>query len=216
MLTCRRASPHLCDHDDPGEKGHQVDHDNSNVSTMAAATFSTSTSSLRASQSQAPSYNYANSTLTQLPNIDIPFEDLRKRMNEFTLRFDAFLEQGRKRVLNEHNEFKAKLSELQGERRSQDCVLGMANVFDQTTTNRRAAQLLLCHRNWHHSSTWSLASSPRSKKSRHRYRILKHVNPHSSSNEIGCDNRFNKHRGRSKVGWQLSENTRRNKTVSRL
>ena len=35
-------------------------------------------------------------------------------MNEFTLRFDTFLEQGRRRVLNEHNEFKAKLSELQG------------------------------------------------------------------------------------------------------
>lgn len=82
---------------------------------MAAAAFSTSTSSLRASQSvPTSSYSYETSSLTQLPNVNIPFEDLRKRMNDFTLRFDAFLEQGRKRVLNEHNEFKAKLSELQG------------------------------------------------------------------------------------------------------
>ncbi|ETN46649.1 uncharacterized protein HMPREF1541_00835 [Cyphellophora europaea CBS 101466] len=87
---------------------------------MAAATaFSTSTSFLRASQSQQqPTYSYSGSHLTQLPSVDIPFEDLRKRMNEFTVRFDAFLEKGRRRVLEEHNEFKAKLSELHEDNKS--------------------------------------------------------------------------------------------------
>jgi hypothetical protein len=82
---------------------------------MAATTsFSASTSSLRASQVQQQGFTYSGSHLTQLPNVDIPFEDLRKRMNEFSLRFDAFIETGRRRVLEEHNEFRAKLSELQG------------------------------------------------------------------------------------------------------
>lgn len=80
----------------------------------AATTFATSTSSLRASQSQQPTFSYAGSHLTQLPSVDIPFEDLRKRMTEFTTRFDAFIEKGRRRVLDEHNDFKAKLSELHG------------------------------------------------------------------------------------------------------
>ena len=91
---------------------------------MAAATaFSTSTSSLRASQSQQPAYSYSNSHLTQLPSVDIPFEDLRKRMNEFSLRFDAFLEKGRRRVLEEHNEFKVRLSELNGTLRPIPCQM---------------------------------------------------------------------------------------------
>lgn len=35
-------------------------------------------------------------------------------MAEFTVKFDAFIEKGRKRVLEERNEFKARLSELNG------------------------------------------------------------------------------------------------------
>ena len=79
--------------------------------------FSTSTSSLRGSQSQPhpqPAFSYSDSHLTQLPNGEIPFEDLRKRMAEFTVKFDAFIEKGRKRVLEERNDFKARLSELNG------------------------------------------------------------------------------------------------------
>ena len=69
---------------------------------------------MRASQSQQPTFSYAGSHLTQLPTVDIPFDDLRKRMAEFTTRFDAFIEKGRRRVLDEHNDFKARLSELHG------------------------------------------------------------------------------------------------------
>jgi hypothetical protein len=85
------------------------------MAAVAPSAFSTSTSSLRASQSQnAPPFSYADSSLTQLPSVDIPFDDLRRRMAEFTIKFDAFIEKGRKRVLEERNEFKAKLSGLNG------------------------------------------------------------------------------------------------------
>jgi kinetochore protein Spc25 len=86
------------------------------ASTIAPSAFATSTSSFRASQTQhAPPVSYSDSPLTQLPSIDFNFEDLRKRMTDFTLRFDAFIEQGRKRVLQERNEFRARLGELSGE-----------------------------------------------------------------------------------------------------
>ena len=85
------------------------------MATIAPSAFSTSTSSLRASQSQhAAPYSYSDSALTQLPSVEVPFDDLRRRMADFTSKFDAFIEKGRKRVLEERNEFKARLSELNG------------------------------------------------------------------------------------------------------
>lgn len=57
---------------------------------------------------------YSDDPLTQLPAVDFKFDDLRKRMAEFTVKFDAFIEQGRKRVLEERNEFRARLGELHG------------------------------------------------------------------------------------------------------
>ena len=58
--------------------------------------------------------SYSDSPLTQLPSIDFNFDDLRKRMADFTVKFDAFIERGRKRVLEERNEFRARLGELHG------------------------------------------------------------------------------------------------------
>ena len=49
-----------------------------------------------------------------LPNIDFGFEDLRQRMASFTDRFDAFIERGRKRVLEERNKFRMNVAELHG------------------------------------------------------------------------------------------------------
>jgi kinetochore protein Spc25 len=59
--------------------------------------------------------SYADNPLTQLPSVDFNFDDLRKRMADFTVKFDAFIEQGRKRVLEERNDFRARLGELSGE-----------------------------------------------------------------------------------------------------
>jgi hypothetical protein len=82
---------------------------------IVPSAFSTSISSLRASQSQSAPMSYLESPLTQLPTVDIPFDDLRRRMSEFAVKFDAFIERGRKRVLEERNEYKARMSELGGE-----------------------------------------------------------------------------------------------------
>lgn len=49
-----------------------------------------------------------------LPSIDFGFDDLRERMARFTVKFDAFIEQGRKRVLEERNQFRMNVAELQG------------------------------------------------------------------------------------------------------
>lgn len=49
-----------------------------------------------------------------LPSINFGFDDLRDRMAKFTARFDAFIEQGRKRVLEERNQFRMNVAELQG------------------------------------------------------------------------------------------------------
>jgi kinetochore protein Spc25 len=49
-----------------------------------------------------------------LPNINFGFDDLRSRMAQFTVKFDAFIEKGRKQVLEERNQFRINLAELQG------------------------------------------------------------------------------------------------------
>ena len=50
-----------------------------------------------------------------LPSINFGFDDLRDRMAKFSAKFDAFIEQGRKRVLEERNQFRMDMAELQGE-----------------------------------------------------------------------------------------------------
>jgi len=84
------------------------------ATTVAPPNFSTSTSSFRASQNGPKSPPYSDNPLTQLPRVDFNFEDLRQRMNAFTVKFDAFIEKGRKRVLEERNEFRGRLGELSG------------------------------------------------------------------------------------------------------
>ncbi|KAM0242350.1 hypothetical protein ACHAPO_000764 [Fusarium lateritium] len=57
------------------------------------------------------------SVANQLPNINFGFDDLRDRMTKFTARFDAFIEEGRKRVLDERNQFRMNVAELQEDQR---------------------------------------------------------------------------------------------------
>lgn len=64
--------------------------------------------SMRASSHDAPSM------ADQLPTINFGFEDLRSRMNQFTARFDDFIEKGRRRVLEERNQFRVNVAEIQG------------------------------------------------------------------------------------------------------
>jgi kinetochore protein Spc25 len=56
----------------------------------------------------------ATSMADSLPSVNFGFEDLRERMARFTMRFDEFIENGRKRVLEERNQFRMNVAELQG------------------------------------------------------------------------------------------------------
>jgi kinetochore protein Spc25 len=67
-----------------------------------------STSMMRAS------IHDTRSMADQLPSINFGFDDLRSRMNQFTQRFDEFIEKGRKRVLEERNQFRINVAEIQG------------------------------------------------------------------------------------------------------
>lgn len=79
---------------------------------MAAALFepSLSQSGLHAPFQTAEAPSIADT----LPNVNFGFEDLRERMNAFTVRFDRFIEKGRKRVLEERNQFRMNVAELKG------------------------------------------------------------------------------------------------------
>ncbi|KAL1591430.1 kinetochore-associated Ndc80 complex subunit spc25 [Paraconiothyrium brasiliense] len=67
--------------------------------------------SMRASSHDAPSM------ADQLPSINFGFEELRSRMNQFTARFDDFIEKGRRRVLEERNQFRVNVAEIQEDQR---------------------------------------------------------------------------------------------------
>ncbi|KAK7187556.1 kinetochore-associated Ndc80 complex subunit spc25 [Paraphaeosphaeria sporulosa] len=67
--------------------------------------------SMRASSHDVPSM------ADQLPSINFGFEDLRSRMNQFTARFDDFIEKGRRRVLEERNQFRVNVAEIQEDQR---------------------------------------------------------------------------------------------------
>ena len=64
--------------------------------------------SLRASSHDVPSM------ADQLPSINFGFDELRSRMNQFTARFDDFIEKGRRRVLEERNQFRMNVAEMHG------------------------------------------------------------------------------------------------------
>lgn len=83
------------------------------IATYTMATLfepSLSTSAMRPPLSTAS----APSMVESLPSINFGFEELRQRMASFTDRFDAFIAEGRKRVLEERNQFRIGVAELQG------------------------------------------------------------------------------------------------------
>lgn len=71
-------------------------------------------SSLSSSMSRLHAPAVGQSIADTLPDINFGFDELRERMAKFTVRFDAFIEQGRKRVLEERNQFRMNIAELQG------------------------------------------------------------------------------------------------------
>ncbi|KAI9835594.1 MAG: kinetochore-associated Ndc80 complex subunit spc25 [Sarea resinae] len=107
---------------------------------MAAMAFepSLSTSAMRASVS-ADTPSMADS----LPSIDFGFEELRGRMSKFTVRFDEFIERGRKRVLEERNQFRMNVAELQEDQRMRKKDIEILTLKSQThaqTLQKEAAE----------------------------------------------------------------------------
>jgi len=69
---------------------------------------------LSVSALRQPQLSETTSSAGSLPSVNFGFEDLRERMARFTVRFDEFIENGRKRVLEERNQFRMNVAELQG------------------------------------------------------------------------------------------------------
>ncbi|KAK0740991.1 chromosome segregation protein Spc25-domain-containing protein [Schizothecium vesticola] len=77
-----------------------------------------------------------------LPNINFGFDELRDRMAKFTAKFDAFIEQGRKRVLEERNQFRMNVAELQEDQRMKkkdiEILQLKTSTYQQTMTKEAA------------------------------------------------------------------------------
>ncbi|KAK4042279.1 chromosome segregation protein Spc25-domain-containing protein [Parachaetomium inaequale] len=77
-----------------------------------------------------------------LPNINFGFDELRDRMAKFTAKFDAFIEQGRKRVLEERNQFHMNVAELQEDQRMKkkdiEILQLKTNTYQQTMAKEAA------------------------------------------------------------------------------
>ncbi|RKF64105.1 putative kinetochore protein spc25 [Erysiphe neolycopersici] len=57
------------------------------------------------------------SIIDSLPGINFQFDELRNRMAKFTMKFNNFIEQGRKQVLEERNRFRLTVAELKEDQR---------------------------------------------------------------------------------------------------
>ncbi|GLB01334.1 kinetochore-associated Ndc80 complex subunit spc25 [Aspergillus tubingensis] len=105
---------------------------------------SLSTSGMRPPLASADAPSMADS----LPSINFGFEDLRNRMAQFTARFDAFIERGRKQVLEERNQFKIGLAELQEDERMKQRdieILDLKSQTHQQTLQKEAAEAAEMH-----------------------------------------------------------------------
>ncbi|KAJ5568876.1 kinetochore protein spc25 [Penicillium hetheringtonii] len=111
-----------------------------------ASTFdpSLSTSGMRPPLASADAPSMADF----LPSINFGFEDLRNRMAQFTAKFDAVIERGRKQVLEERNQFHINLAELQEDERMRQRDIEIINLKSQTheqTLQKEAAEAAEMH-----------------------------------------------------------------------
>ncbi|KAJ5281937.1 kinetochore protein spc25 [Penicillium angulare] len=105
---------------------------------------SLSTSGMRPPLASADAPSMADS----LPSVNFGFEDLRNRMAQFTARFDAFIEKGRKQVLEETNQFHINLAELQENQRMRQRDIEIENLKAQThaqTLQKESAEAAEMH-----------------------------------------------------------------------
>ncbi|KAL1967508.1 hypothetical protein VTN77DRAFT_3023 [Rasamsonia byssochlamydoides] len=105
---------------------------------------SLSTSGMRPPLASAEAPSMADS----LPSVNFGFEDLRSRMAQFTAKFDAFIERGRKQVLEERNQFRINLAELQEDQRMKQRDIEILTLKSQShaqTLQKEAAEAAEMH-----------------------------------------------------------------------
>ncbi|KAL0940617.1 kinetochore protein spc25 [Colletotrichum truncatum] len=73
-----------------------------------------------------------------LPNANFGFDELRDRMSKFSSKFDIFIEQGRKRVLEERNQFRMNIAELQEDQRMKKKDIEILQL--KTSTHQQTVQ----------------------------------------------------------------------------
>ncbi|KAI9643916.1 kinetochore-associated Ndc80 complex subunit spc25 [Ciborinia camelliae] len=111
-----------------------------------ASMFEPSLSTSMSSSTMRPPLSSADapSMADTLPSINFGFDELRDRMAKFTVKFDAFIEQGRKRVLEERNQFRMNVTELHAEdqrMKKRDIeVLSSKSSTHQQTLAKEAAE----------------------------------------------------------------------------
>ncbi|KAI9804050.1 MAG: kinetochore-associated Ndc80 complex subunit spc25 [Piccolia ochrophora] len=129
---------------------------------MATMTFDSSVSAnaLRPPLSSAEAPSMADS----LPSINFGFDELRDRMHQFTVRFDEFIERGRRRVLEERNQFRMNVAELHEDQRMKSKDIEILTLKSQThaqtlqkeqqeTTEMKAAITAIAHQRDTRAST---------------------------------------------------------------
>jgi len=82
------------------------------MATLIAAPTSSFASSF--SSSARPPFTNTTTMADSLPALNFNFDDLRARMSEFTVRFDDFIERGRRKVLEERNLYRMRVADVQG------------------------------------------------------------------------------------------------------
>ncbi|POR38071.1 Putative kinetochore protein SPC25, partial [Tolypocladium paradoxum] len=100
-----------------------------------ATAFEPSLSTSLSRPSMAP---VGPSAADSLPSVNFGFDDLRDRMAKFSAKFDAFIEQGRKRVLEERNQFRMNVAELQEDQRMKKRDIEIVQV--KTSTHRQTIE----------------------------------------------------------------------------
>lgn len=112
--TSPKQRPPTCqEHLEPRQIAFAALHTSNIPQTRSQTVFKMTTFEPSLSSSMRASHDVP-SMADQLPSINFGFDDLRSRMNQFTSRFDAFIENGRRRVLEERNQFRMNVAELHG------------------------------------------------------------------------------------------------------
>ncbi|KAF8863504.1 hypothetical protein BDZ45DRAFT_615139 [Acephala macrosclerotiorum] len=100
---------------------------------------SLSTGAMRPPFSSADAPSMADS----LPSINFGFDELRDRMAKFSAKFDIFIEEGRKRVLEERNQFRMNVAELKEDQRMKKRdieIMAQKSSAHQQTLAKEAAE----------------------------------------------------------------------------